>query len=90
MKTLTNLALMACLLTSTSVFATATQHQHDNAHSQQQAQTYVCPMHPEVTGSKEDTCPQCGMYLAPKVTAEKSAADTHAACASHTTTLGGR
>ena len=29
-----------------------------------QAQTYVCPMHPEVTSTKAgDKCPKCGMAL---------------------------
>ncbi|MEN8617386.1 heavy metal-binding domain-containing protein [Shewanella baltica] len=75
MKTLTNLALIAFLLTSTSVFATARphEHQHDNANPQQQAQTYVCPMHPEVTGTKGDSCPKCGMDLEPKATEAKTA-----------------
>lgn len=75
MKTLTNLALIAFLLSSSSVFATATphEHQHDNANPQQQAQTYVCPMHPEVTGNKGDTCPKCGMDLEPKATEVKTA-----------------
>lgn len=75
MKTLTNLALVAFLMTSTSVFATATphEHHHDNAAPQEQAQTYVCPMHPEVTGNKGDTCPKCGMNLEPKATEEKMA-----------------
>ena len=78
MKTLTNLALIAFLLTSTSVFATAAphEHQHDNANPQQQAQTYVCPMHPEVTGNKGDTCPKCGMNLEPKATEVKKAEGT--------------
>ncbi|WP_028771877.1 heavy metal-binding domain-containing protein [Shewanella waksmanii] len=26
---------------------------------------YDCPMHPEVTGKKGDTCPKCGMNLEP-------------------------
>ncbi|EGM67999.1 copper-transporting ATPase domain protein [Shewanella sp. HN-41] len=60
MKTLTNLALVAFLMTSTGVFATTTphEHHHDNASPQEQAQTYSCPMHPEVTGTKGDTCPK--------------------------------
>lgn len=29
---------------------------------------YVCPMHPEVLGSKSDKCPKCGMSLEPKKT----------------------
>ena len=27
---------------------------------------YTCPMHPEVEGSKTDTCPKCGMSLVPR------------------------
>lgn len=26
---------------------------------------YACPMHPEVTGKKRDTCTKCGMDLQP-------------------------
>jgi hypothetical protein len=37
------------------------QHEHEH--------TYVCPMHPEVTGSKGDKCPKCGMELVPNDTA---------------------
>lgn len=73
MKTLTNLALVALLMTSTSVFANAAphEHHHNNAAPQEKAHTYVCPMHPEVTGNKDDTCPKCGMNLEPKATTEK-------------------
>lgn len=28
--------------------------------------TYICPMHPEVTGKAGDDCPKCGMELEPK------------------------
>ncbi|QYJ78689.1 heavy metal-binding domain-containing protein [Shewanella acanthi] len=65
MKTLTNLALITILILSSNVFATETQHkhQHTNNAPAQQAQTYICPMHPEVTGQKGDTCPKCGMNL---------------------------
>nr|WP_307955368.1 heavy metal-binding domain-containing protein [Shewanella putrefaciens] len=30
-------------------------------------------MHPDVTGGKEDTCPQCGMNLEPKAAEAKPA-----------------
>jgi hypothetical protein len=73
MKTLINFALIALLITSSNAFATATvhEHQHDKVSPQEQAHTHVCPMHPEVTGSKEDTCPKCGMNLAPKAVQAK-------------------
>jgi FtsP/CotA-like multicopper oxidase with cupredoxin domain len=31
----------------------------------EQASSYVCPMHPEVTASEQATCPKCGMKLVP-------------------------
>ena len=75
MKILTNLVLIALLVMSTNSFATTTphEHHHGNANPQEQAHTHVCPMHPEVTGSKEDTCPQCGMNLEPKAVEAKPA-----------------
>ncbi|QDF65722.1 hypothetical protein FJQ87_02685 [Shewanella sp. SNU WT4] len=41
------------------------------AHHGQHAQhtPYDCPMHPEVTGVKGDSCPKCGMDLEPVATA---------------------
>ncbi|WP_394202590.1 heavy metal-binding domain-containing protein [Shewanella waksmanii] len=52
--------------------AKATEHKCDNCpkdkHHHAQAK-YDCPMHPEVTGKKGDTCPKCGMNLEPVKTA---------------------
>ncbi len=31
-----------------------------------EAEVYICPMHPHITGENGDTCPICGMYLVPK------------------------
>ena len=31
----------------------------------EEASTYVCPMHPEVTASEQASCPKCGMKLVP-------------------------
>jgi FtsP/CotA-like multicopper oxidase with cupredoxin domain len=31
----------------------------------EEATSYVCPMHPEVTASEQATCPKCGMRLVP-------------------------
>ncbi|HWL66483.1 MAG TPA: multicopper oxidase family protein [Actinomycetota bacterium] len=33
------------------------------------ATSYVCPMHPEVTDTKESSCPKCGMKLIPAAAA---------------------
>jgi hypothetical protein len=35
---------------------------------QQATETYVCPMHPEVTGTKAGKCTKCGMALEKKTT----------------------
>ena len=32
---------------------------------EEEASSYVCPMHPEVTASEQATCPKCGMKLVP-------------------------
>jgi FtsP/CotA-like multicopper oxidase with cupredoxin domain len=44
------------------------------------ASSYVCPMHPEVTGTEPSTCPICGMKLVPT---EDAPAATHDAAESH-------
>jgi FtsP/CotA-like multicopper oxidase with cupredoxin domain len=33
---------------------------------QQEAESYVCPMHPEVTATEPGSCPKCGMRLVPQ------------------------
>lgn len=38
------------------------------------AETYICPMHPHITGEHDDNCPICGMALEPK--ADHDADDT--------------
>jgi FtsP/CotA-like multicopper oxidase with cupredoxin domain len=45
----------------------------------EEASSYVCPMHPEVTASEQATCPKCGMRLV--ATAES--APTSYACPMH-------
>ena len=35
--------------------------------------TYICPMHPHISGEEGDFCPICGMALTPKMTAPKAA-----------------
>lgn len=51
--------LLSLGLTSYS-YAADTEHQHSMADA---AEVYHCPMHPEVTGHKGDSCPKCGMKL---------------------------
>jgi FtsP/CotA-like multicopper oxidase with cupredoxin domain len=45
----------------------------------EQASSYVCPMHPEVTASEQATCPKCGMKLVPAA----ESAPTSYACPMH-------
>lgn len=35
-------------------------------------QLYACPMHPEVTGKKDEKCPKCGMKLTEPVKETKT------------------
>ncbi|GIU29716.1 hypothetical protein L2719_08420 [Shewanella schlegeliana] len=82
MKTLISLALSALLLLSWTGTASANEHHH-GAHKNQhavQSQDYACPMHPEVTGSKGDSCPKCGMDLEAAKTATKGHAKNCDSC----------
>ncbi|WP_076413387.1 heavy metal-binding domain-containing protein [Shewanella sp. UCD-KL12] len=67
MKTLISLVLSAFIFISIAPAATAGQHEHtqhkDHAQHHDMKADYDCPMHPEVTGKKGDTCPKCGMNL---------------------------
>jgi FtsP/CotA-like multicopper oxidase with cupredoxin domain len=38
----------------------------------QEAESYVCPMHPEVTATEPGSCPKCGMRLVPQEAAPTS------------------
>jgi FtsP/CotA-like multicopper oxidase with cupredoxin domain len=49
---------------------------------QQDASSYVCPMHPQVTASEPATCPQCGMKLIPATTQANAPAANYA-CPMH-------
>ncbi|QQG38417.1 MAG: hypothetical protein HYS26_01780 [Candidatus Kaiserbacteria bacterium] len=39
---------------------------HEHKASTASAETYTCPMHPEVQKDEPGSCPDCGMYLVPK------------------------
>lgn len=41
------------------------EHQHNDEEMNSTATIYACPMHPEITGKKGDTCSKCGMKLEP-------------------------
>jgi FtsP/CotA-like multicopper oxidase with cupredoxin domain len=45
----------------------------------EEASSYVCPMHPDVTASEQATCPKCGM----KLVAAAESAPTSYACPMH-------
>ena len=45
----------------------------------EEASSYVCPMHPEVTASEQAACPKCGMKLVPAAESEP----TSYACPMH-------
>ena len=45
----------------------------------EEASSYVCPMHPEVTASEPSSCPKCGMKLVPAAESEP----TSYACPMH-------
>lgn len=51
------------------------QHEHETQdmnsapapqNEEQASDIYICPMHPHIEGGKGDSCPICGMILAPK------------------------
>lgn len=47
------------------------------------AQSYTCPMHPEVRQDKPGACPKCGMSLEPVALAPQPAAKTEYVCPMH-------
>jgi|GEM_PF-723542 len=42
-------------------------------HKDMHADTHACPMNPKITGKEGDSCPKCGMDLAPIKTATNEA-----------------
>lgn len=55
-------------ITNTEISDTIQTNQNKQASVQDTAIIYTCPMHPEISWSKPDKCPKCGMDLVPKKT----------------------
>lgn len=45
--------------------------------TEQSAEKYCCPMHPEVQGAKGDKCPKCGMELTEPVSKTEKDHESH-------------
>lgn len=64
MKSIISLLL---LLSIWSTFLACNQSPKDNnSKSEQTAEVYTCPMHPEVESNKPEKCPKCDMDLVKK------------------------
>ncbi|MEI6860089.1 MAG: heavy metal-binding domain-containing protein [Shewanella sp.] len=65
MKTIISLILSTFILVSIVPTVSAHDHVQQQEHAQhhEMKADHACPMHPEVTGKKGDTCPKCGMNL---------------------------
>lgn len=61
--------ITATLLLTVTVFIascgskTSKNNAENTTTEQQGEEIYSCPMHPEITGKKGDTCSKCGMEL---------------------------
>lgn len=67
MKNLVKLGLLSLVLTIASCKDNKANASNDNKEMVADNELYSCPMHPEVTGKKGDTCTECGMKLTEKV-----------------------
>ena len=54
----------------------AQEPEEEQAPATDEQMAYACPMHPDITGKKGDTCSKCGMDLE-EVTGEEEADTTH-------------
>lgn len=53
-------------LSLTGVLVTSSPEPIDATSAPEQAESYTCPMHPEVVEPKPGRCPKCKMKLVPK------------------------
>ena len=67
MKNLVKLGLLSLVLTIASCKDNKENASNENKEMVANNELYSCPMHPEVTGKKGDTCTECGMKLREKV-----------------------
>lgn len=67
MKNLVKVGLLSLVLTIASCKDNKENASNDNKEMVADNELYSCPMHPEVTGKKGDTCTECGMKLTEKV-----------------------
>jgi P-type Cu+ transporter len=58
-------------------------HQHHADANEENANVYVCPMHPEVRQNGPGDCPKCGMHLVPEGEAGEDAHHDHHAREHH-------
>ncbi|MBV7316326.1 heavy metal-binding domain-containing protein [Shewanella sp. NIFS-20-20] len=75
MLSVAKVVLLAFFFAVSLPSAVAAEHPHSTQH-----QSYDCPMHPEVTGVKGDSCPKCGMDLEPAAKSSKSACPNKKNC----------
>ena len=67
MKNLIKIGLLSLVLLLASCKDNKANASDDNKEMVADNELYSCPMHPEVTGKKGDTCTECGMKLTEKV-----------------------
>jgi len=59
------LVLLAGLLLGWLIFKTDHSAEHDHGHTDGEATTYTCSMHPQIRQNEPGDCPLCGMDLIP-------------------------
>ena len=62
-KAIISLAIMVAAAGTTTTAFAHEGHGKKSHKKTAKAKTYTCPMHQEVTNSKPNTCPKCGMKL---------------------------